>query len=761
MARQTLLILLLLLSPAPLLADEAGDFYIHLFQQLQDLALDSENAANVRDLTLTRDAGCFVFKKGVLHLCRAVDQRVVAAYFEGDGSFTFTPPTAIEQQQLHRFYDETVFAQRFRFAFFLFADTTLAEWQRHLTFAKKRPTAEANRRLEICLKYLTDKKSQSFSSAPFRSFLENETNDFFYAHIADNDLTPVFFEINPDEVEEVRFSRRLIAHPGYAREIICQFHQQRDYQAGLDLALENKRPVDITQYRIDCRIRADKSFLEAADPTLQFDTKIGLKPVGQRRQWLYFRLSPDAKIDSMRWQNGVKPRYFKGKDNPTLWVEWPPAAEPETLQIAYHGNLVEKVGNYFYLKHSTLWYPQQDFYDLAGFDLTFHLDERYRFAAAGQPDTAATRLQDGVRTTHWVADRPTRNASFTLGLFKEHAVRADTIPPISVFMDKDDRKARGKRVAADIAGSLAYFTKLFGACRAQNFYVMEAPTWHGEAFWGLINLSILTYEQDDPTGLDAIYRAHEVAHQWWGVGVDFATYHDQWLSEGLADYAGLMYLQEAKGEPKLFEKNLEAWRQAILENRRYVLGSGQEAGPIWLGYRTGSSDTRGDFNVIVYKKGAWILHTLRQMLTDLKTQDDSRFTAMLRDFYDTFRDRPATTADFQKTVEAHVKQPMDWFFQQWIYGTAIPTYTFAYRTEKNPGGQYQVRCRVRVEGVPADFQMPVPIAVKLTNGVTVRERFMIRGAGAEFDFPVLDAEPEKVIFNDQNAVLAEVRREDW
>ena len=27
-------------------------------------------------------------------------------------------------------------------------------------------------------------------------------------------------------------------------------------------------------------------------------------------------------------------------------------------------------------------------------------------------------------------------------------------------------------------------------------------------------------------GDDEVFRAHEVAHQWWGIGVDFTSYHD-------------------------------------------------------------------------------------------------------------------------------------------------------------------------------------------------------------------------------------------
>jgi len=63
------------------------------------------------------------------------------------------------------------------------------------------------------------------------------------------------------------------------------------------------------------------------------------------------------------------------------------------------------------------------------------------------------------------------------------------------------------------------------------------------------------------------------------------------LSEGFAEYSGLWYLQAAKNDNELFFDILNEWKSDILNVRDYIFGSGQEAGPIWLGYRTSSSNT--------------------------------------------------------------------------------------------------------------------------------------------------------------------------
>ena len=52
----------------------------------------------------------------------------------------------------------------------------------------------------------------------------------------------------------------------------------------------------------------------------------------------------------------------------------------------------------------------------------------------------------------------------------------------------------------------------------------------------------------------------------------------------------------------------------------------------------------------------------------------------MHDFLATYTGKAATTEDFKRIVEKHVtpdmdltgNHKMDWFFREWVYGTAIP-----------------------------------------------------------------------------------------
>ncbi len=83
---------------------------------------------------------------------------------------------------------------------------------------------------------------------------------------------------------------------------------------------------------------------------------------------------------------------------------------------------------------------------------------------------------------------------------------------------------------------------------------------------------------------------------------------------------------------------------------------------------------------MVYSNGGFIRHMLRQMIFDARNGGDAGFQAMMQDFVRQNLNRTATTEGFQRVVEQHMTPAMnlagngkmDWFFSEWVYGTALP-----------------------------------------------------------------------------------------
>ena len=258
--------------------------------------------------------------------------------------------------------------------------------------------------------------------------------------------------------------------------------------------------------------------------------------------------------------------------------------------------------------------------------------------------------------------------------------------------------------------------------------------------------------------------------------VGWKSYRDQWISEGFAEYSGALYAAAYEDDPGLLDEMTEAWRNDVFGRgnagfRRFGMASGavqrrsdgSQSGPITLGYRLSSSETPLDYQMLAYEKGAYILHMLRMAMYDWTTGSDEPFRAMMRDFVATHLGGEATNESFRGTVEEHIGEDMGWFFDQWVYGTAVPTYRFAWKAETLIDGQRQLRIRVRQSVEPeVPFRMIVPVRVDVGDDRFVVVKVLVDESYEEFTFNLpAGLNPEDVIFNPRNAVLAEVEEESW
>ncbi len=742
--------------------------YEAVYDRLMNLGRTAPRVASAQNLTLQRDEGQFLLSQGELYLFSSAQNSISGALFLGKGQFTMTPPTAIEQDQLYRFYETKTLSKEFDQLFLLFADTTAHELETKLSFTAQESRRELQDKVKACMNFLSDKKGKYFDADLMRAALNELQNGVFYAHFSKDENDPMFFKISPDEIEEVGLLRRAeTAHFIKAAEVICQFHQQDDYKSGRHLTKESKDLLNVKHYRIESKISGNLSFSASAEMEFQ--------ALQAEQKWIYFYLFSGMEVDSVLWSTGERAAFFKEKDNPFLWVNCGPGLvlnETRKLELFYRGDLIENNEGWMVIKSSTGWYPLHGNRTYAAFDLTFHTPKKMTFVSVGDNVSSATK--DDVLTTRWVTPEPIRNASFNIGYFKKHEVKDERTVPVTVLMAESGHQQIGsalvqqgilsgknmeKQVGQDVANSLVFFSHLFGKPNLKHFYATETPISHGLAFPGLIHLAWSTFQVSNQEGHDQIFRAHEVAHQWWGIGVDFETYHDQWLSEGLSSFAGLWYMQIALRDNKKYFDRLKDWREEILGNRKFLFGSGQQAGPIWLGYRTSTSTTAGDYGLIIYNKGAWVLHMLRNMLLDYVTMKEDVFTNILQEFYQTYRGRKASTLDFQKTVEKHTGKDMSWFFQQWVYGTEIPEYRFSHKLEQTPQGKWVAHCKIAQRNVPEDFQMPVLVLIDFGRERFARTRVMVKGPLTAVDLPLMPIKPEKIIFNDLESVLCEVKNE--
>ncbi len=143
-----------------------------------------------------------------------------------------------------------------------------------------------------------------------------------------------------------------------------------------------------------------------------------------------------------------------------------------------------------------------------------------------------------------------------------------------------------------------------------------------------------------------------------------------------------------------------------------------------------------------------------------------RFTGMLQDFVKSYYNREASTEDFKQVVERHIIPAidldgngwLDWFFNQWVFGTSLPEYHLDSRVESAEKGQFNLLFKISQNNVDDSFKMRVPIYADL-GGKTVRlASIAVRGNGVTKEFSLLlPKKPEQIHLCAMKDVLCTIK----
>ena len=339
-------------------------------------------------------------------------------------------------------------------------------------------------------------------------------------------------------------------------------------------------------------------------------------------------------------------------------------------------------------------------------------------------------------------------------------------------------------VADRAAHAVSEFEVLFGPFPYSRLAISQVPGSFGQGWPELVYLPTLQFlplEERKEMGLggqpdvvqDNLQLAHEVAHQWWGNQVGWKTYHDQWLSEGFATYAAALCLATEKDGERKFHELLQEYKRDLLSKDKegHTIESG---GPIWLGERLSTSLNPEGYDAIIYKKACWVLHMLRCLMKQpAATQAsgrhsgsaaDEKFFEMLRAFLADYKGQAPSTEDFVRYAERYVTPAsdldhngkLDWFFNEWVYGTGIPTYSLHATIKTLAPDRFVVQGTIDQNEAPADSEMLVPVIAAFgKDGKITLGRVAVSESSGSFRFTTA-TKPSRVAI-DEDEILAVVR----
>jgi aminopeptidase N len=556
---------------------------------------------------------------------------------------------------------------------------------------------------------------------------------------------------------------------------------------------EDKRLFATKRYNIETVI--------AKNDHLHSRAVIAFEPLVPGERVMKFRLLPNLRVTRVTDGSGHDLHFIqedKKLDGSFYTVlDDPPAMGAEhSISVEYAGDKVlSGAGNgSYYVSARESWYPNLNgFGEKALYDLTFKVPPSNIVISVGKLQGQTTEA--GFAVSHWVTPVPVAVAGFNYGQYKkldypDNITHYELSGYYLTELPDSLRRYQGGALAAMSPTSMTKYaldqtraqmqvcTLFFGKAPYDNVYVTEQPNFNfGQSWPNLVYLPISAYIDSTQrwmlfghidTNFNGFVREvtpHEVAHQWFGHGAGWASYHDQWLSEGFAEFAAGLFLQQATG-PKWQKDYIDFWerqRVRILEKNNFGI-SPNDAGPLWLGLRLVSPQSEQAYQGDTYSKGAYVLLMLRSLMYGDQGPAENRdqaFIDMMHDFMESHRDVSASTESFKAVAEKHMTKQMDlqkngrldWFFDEWVYGTEVPRYAFKYELQTAEGGKVKIHAELSQSDVDGHFAMFVPIFADFGNGMVRLGQIGIVGNSTRTVDFILDRQPKKVALNAYKDIL--------
>ena len=758
-----------------------------LYARIRSVGLDPDRAYHVRGASIDRPNLHIDFDDGTLAFTDDVCGRITGAFFEGEGEVRLRPPSREERGSLALFTGMAILDEQFSIGYLRFNDDTAALLQPYLNLAPAQEGADfikewSDTSLALAefdgLRLLLD----------FSHFLPTSAGDeperkfqpLLHAHLLGKKLGGFEVVWDAANAEPLWAGQPRMRDGTVFFDIWTSFVPSGTAPPIVDTSITNfhiqasvEPPTRLqASAEVEVRIRG------GGERTLLFELSRYLKVDA---------IKADGRPIDFIQNPAIEGTELRRKGNDLVAVVFPAplaAGEKLKLRFTYAGDVLSEAGQgLLYVGERGTWYPNFGL-SPAQFDMEFHYPSNWTLVATGKavsrvtgedPETAADATAE--RVSRWISERPIPVAGFNLGKYVRAEAKTGAIT-VEAYgtkgVEKSFPKAQGEMIAPGFPGdsrqtarsiapivvtppppspardaqavadraaqALASFSQWFGPYPYGSLALTQMPGPTSQGWPGLVFLSsyaFLSPQEQADLHLGPVTRAlgnqvlvHETAHQWWGDLVQWKSYRDQWISEGLANYASLLMLEQRN--PVQFRQILEKYRQDLLTRNK----EGEwlrDAGPVTFGQRLDSSHFPNGYDEISYERGTWLFHMLRSMLRDSMLRDaeaeshsrkgrpnslsEEPFFRGLRKIRQRYAGKSISTQELIQVFEEELPRPLwyenhhklDWFLEGWIEGTAIPKLEAHEIHIAEKGGMTTVTGVIVQKDAPNDLVTAVPV----------------------------------------------------
>jgi hypothetical protein len=760
-----------------------------IYSSLKSFSL-GYRTVHAENLVLKKDRVTLTFRDGVLYFPAPIEGKVRGAVFVGSGTFEApAPPVPFERDNLRRMLKADSVSSDFKTAVLRFTDDSfdiLGQGAKPDTAAV--PPGATQLASDIDLRLLQE-IGANLSARQTVAILNQESPGFFFVEVAGGHLgrfayvldqqsrIPVAnFEINAGETGIIFTHDK----PTDITDVWMAFHNEEAYQQGHAHYSDASDLISIPKYKMQVDLADPKKMLRVtshmecvsrsdhvtAIPFVLNET-ISAYDNERRKKQLHVvkaHLSTGDPVEVLQeaWEGGFT-------------VVLPAAVEKGqafTLEVTVSGEFMKETQltrTYFPISNES-WYPRHGYLRRSVMDLQFLHRQKDVVASIGtvvHDEPVADNKE--MRLTEFRLDEPVAIATFAAGeyeIHKDSAKIGDRTLPLEFYSMPGSRLAiKEDFILAELSNSVRYFSSIFGNYPYPVFRGVYHPFDYGIGYPS----TVMIPAADSSNKGTFQFIAHETSHQWWGDEVLWRSYRDQWLSEGFAEYSGLLYTgtrDKATSEKELIERG----RRELMNPPRTLTGIGKghlaDVGPLVMGHRLESSETHGAYEALIYSKGALVLRMLHFLFTDPQTGNGQPFFDMMSEFVRQHAGGVASTDEFFAVANARIGQTalaqkfgykdLNWFYRQWVTQAYLPSYRLAYELKDQPDGSAILEGTLYQDNVPDSEKwfMPLPLALTLAKGSTAMVAIGVQGKETPIRVK-LPSHPQKVELDPYLWVLSE------
>ena len=341
---------------------------------------------------------------------------------------------------------------------------------------------------------------------------------------------------------------------------------------------------------------------------------------------------------------------------------------------------------------------------------------------------------EGEKRFRVAYESPARSLGLTIGT-DYHRYTLDGPIPIEVaYLPGHEEDARFfATLARDIVDE---YEGRYGAYPRTRLMIVENPNDNGLSFAadGIVWLSRRFFTHRNVLFFGALNRvteyvlAHEIAHQWVGLGTGIDLNTEAWLSEGLAQYLAVRYFEGRYGafEPNLFGFSSPGVIEELVKRQfgyfnlrehfielpylmtQYVGFDEALVKPIENVQFSNVSDVR------LYDKGYLVARAIAAAI------GDDAFERAISRAIDERRADLLDVHTFQVLLEEESGRPLDEIFDTWVFGPGRVDYSIRIASREPSGTEHVTTVVVtRSGGTP----QPVDVEVTLRSGATLRQEW--------------------------------------